>query len=127
MVYGINKEIVTKGMEIQTNVKSYSFYRFHSLVDCFEYPYLYDVIKKNQFIDYKTKLFIFLRGTKFIKEMIKKVAFIKNNENDYIEYIPQLTSAYKNKLYRPFMYMYVKLIFNTKVGGRLAKKIYSEN
>jgi glycosyltransferase involved in cell wall biosynthesis len=121
--YGVNIELVDKGRENASNVATYWFYKFHALVDCFEYPYLYHTILSNHSIGFKNRMYIFGRKLKLFKEVLKKIAFMKNNSSEYEEYIKILKSKYKFPPFTLFIRVYIYILFNTSIGNKIALKI----
>lgn len=121
-VYGHYSELVDEGYSNPTNITSYWFYKFHALVDCFEYPYLYKIIQ-NANIDIVTRIYIYLRKLKFSKEIIKKIAFIENNKSEYENEIKRLITEFSYAPLTLFFKVYIKIIFQSSLGPRIARKL----
>lgn len=121
---GRKLDLVEKGNDNPTNVTSYWFYKFHAIVDCFEYPYLYKQILTSKTIDFNTRIMILVRKSLLLKEIVKKIAFMKNNEDEYENYVKKMKQDY---IYFPpytwVLKIFIAIIMNSRFGERAAKRI----
>lgn len=106
-VLGYKKSLVIQTTAEDTDNPNFWFYKFHALVDCFEYPMLYNNVEKYGKLDITTRIIIKLRRIKLLKEIFIKINQLKKN-NIKIS-IDEFAKYHHSQFYWPILYLYLKV------------------
>lgn len=104
----------------------YWFFKRHALVDCYEYPKLYDKVIRSKKINLTTYLMIKLRKIMLLRHIFKKMLFMRYNEIYYRPSVDKFRQYHGCEIYWPFMFLCYLFIFNTYLGKLMSHSFYSQ-
>jgi glycosyltransferase involved in cell wall biosynthesis len=105
---------------------NYWFMPRHALVDCFEYPLLYDKVLSCDEIDTLTRIVTHLRRLSLLREIYKKILVMYYCRDFYSEVLPLFEKVHKGSLYSFWILRIRDFVFKTATGNMLSAKYCSQ-
>jgi glycosyltransferase involved in cell wall biosynthesis len=125
-IVAASRDVVRIGTADDTDQPGYWFYTRHAPVDCFEYPALYRKILSRGRIDLRTRFWIYARRLSLMREVYKKVLFMRQNEDFYHPTLPDFRRYQGATIFGLFFLPLVWVLLRTPLGAVLARRRYGD-
>ena len=119
-------DVVRIGAADNTDQAGYWFYTRHAPVDCYEYPALYRKVLSRGRPDPRTRFWIYARRIALLREVYKKVLFMRQNEEFYHPTVAGFRHYHGGTVYGLFFLPLVWMLLRTPLGAVLARRRYGD-
>jgi hypothetical protein len=125
-VVACSRDVVRIGRADETDVPGYWFYTRHAPVDCYEYPALYKKVLSQGRPDLRTRSWVYARRIALLREVYKKVLFMRYNEAFYHPTVARFRGYHGGTVYGLVFLPLVWLLLRTPLGAALARRRYGD-